>query len=181
MDVVTRRLHIRDLRAGDFAAMAELWTDPDVVRFMGSYGPRSAAQTAGWLEDAICHNRAEPRFAHNTAIIVAGAGDCAGWIGCGKSSESVGDYDFGYALRHAYRGHGYAREALTAVLAFCLRDLAVPSVWGECDILNHRSAAVMLAAGMTPVAPSATGDLRFRADTSWYPPRGASTDPLATG
>jgi [ribosomal protein S5]-alanine N-acetyltransferase len=170
MDVVTRRLHIRDLRAGDLAAMADLWTDPDVGRFMGTYGPRSAAQTATWLNEVMRHNRAQPRFAHNTAIIVAETGQCAGWIGCGKSSEPVGEYDFGYAVRPACRGHGYAREALTALLAFFLHDLAVSSVWGECDALNHRSAAVMHAAGMTPIEASAEGDLRFRADPSWRPP-----------
>jgi len=126
------------------------WADPDVGRFMGTYGPRSAAETAAWLDEAMRHNRAQPRFAHNTAIIVAGTGECAGWMGCGKSSEPVGEYDFGYALRPACRGHGYAREALTALLAFCLHDLAVSSVWGECDVLNHRSAAVMHAARMMP-------------------------------
>jgi [ribosomal protein S5]-alanine N-acetyltransferase len=171
MDVVTRRLHIRDLRADDLAAMTDLWTDPDVGRFMGTYGPRSAAQTATWLDEVMRHNRARPRFAHNTAIIVAGTGQCAGWVGCGTSSEPVAEYDFGYALRPACRGHGYAREALTALLAFCLRDLAVSSVWGQCDALNLRSAAVMRAAGMTPIEASAEGDLRFRADRSWYPPR----------
>jgi hypothetical protein len=67
--------------------MADLWTDPDVGCFMGTYGPRSAAQTATWLDDAMRHNRAQPRFAHNTAIIVAETGQCAGWIGCGKSGE----------------------------------------------------------------------------------------------
>lgn len=170
MDVVTSRLRIRDLRAGDLAAMVELWTDPDVGRFMGTYGPRSAAQTATWLRDAMRHNRARPRFAHNTAIVVAETGECAGWTGCGQSSDPAGGYDVGYALRSAQRGHGYAREALTALLAFCLHDLAVCSVSGECDALNRRSAAVMRAAGMAPVEPSPDGDLRFRADPSWRPP-----------
>jgi [ribosomal protein S5]-alanine N-acetyltransferase len=172
MDVATGRLLVRDLRAEDLAAMADLWTDPDVGRFMGTYGPRSAAETAAWLGEAMRHNRAQPRFAHNAAIIVAGTGECAGWIGCGKSSEPVGEYDFGYALRPACRGHGYAREALTALLAFCLHDLAVSSVWGECDVLNYRSAAVMHAAGMASVEASPHGDLRFRADRSWRPPPG---------
>ena len=170
MDVVTARLHIRDLRADDLAAMADLWADPDVGRFMGTYGPRSAAQTAAWLDDAMRHNRAQPRSAHNTAIIIARTGQCAGWIGCGKSSEPVGEYDFGFALRPACRGHGYAREALAALLAFFLHDLAVSSVWGACDALNHRSAAAMRAAGMTPIEDSAEGDLRFRADRFWRPP-----------
>jgi [ribosomal protein S5]-alanine N-acetyltransferase len=170
VDLTTRRLLIRDLQADDLAAMIELWTDDDVGRFMGTYGPRSAEETARWLEDAVRHNRARPRFAHNAAIIVAETGERAGWIGCGKSSEPVGEYEFGYALRPGCRGHGYAREALVAVLAFCLGELGVSSVWGECDALNHRSAAVMRAAGMSPAGASAQADLRFRAGRSWCPP-----------
>jgi RimJ/RimL family protein N-acetyltransferase len=95
MDLATRRLLIRDLQADDLAAMTELWTDADVGHFMGSYGPRSAEQTARWLEDTMQHNRARPRFAHNAAIILAQTSERAGWIGCGKSSQPAGDYDFG--------------------------------------------------------------------------------------
>jgi RimJ/RimL family protein N-acetyltransferase len=170
MDLATRRLLIRDLQADDLAAMIELWADDDVGRFMGSYGPRSAEETARWLEDVMQHNRARPRFAHNAAIIVAETGERAGWIGCGKSGEPAGEYDFGFTLRPGCRGHGYAREALVALLAFCLGELEVSSVWGECDAGNRRSAAVMRAAGMSPVGTSAQGDLRFRAGRSWCPP-----------
>lgn len=170
VDLATRRLVIRDLRAGDLAAMIELWADDDVGRFMGTYGPRSAEATARWLGEAMRHNRARPRTAHNAAIIVTETGELAGWIGCGQSSEPAGEYDFGYALRPGCRGHGYAREALVAVLAFCLGELGVSSVWGECDACNRRSAAVMRAAGMSLISGPAQGDLRFRAGRSWCPP-----------
>ncbi len=111
MDLATRRLRIRDLRADDLTAMIELWADEDVGRFMGTCGPGSAEETAQWLAETIEHNRARPRASHNAAIIVAATGERAGWIGCGECSEPVGDWAFGYALRPAFRGHGYAREA----------------------------------------------------------------------
>jgi hypothetical protein len=146
MDVAAGRLLIRDLRAEDLAAMADLWTDRDVGRFMGTYGPRSAAETAAWLEEAMRRNRAQPRFAHNAAIIVAGTGECAGWIGCGKSSEPVGEYDFGYALRPACRGHGYAREG----------DPAAHSTLLENDISQHNAGNGYLVDGR-PLVVSASG------------------------
>lgn len=174
MDLTTGRLHIRDLRANDLAAMTELWADADVGRLMGTYGPRSAEETATWVSEMIEHNRARPRAAHNAAIIVAATGERAGWIGCGESSEPVGDWAIGYALRPGCRGHGYAREALVTVLLFCLGEAGVSSVWGECDVANHRSEAVMRAAGMLPVGPSPTGDPRFRVGASWRPPAPAT-------
>ena len=72
----------------------------------------------------------------------------------------MGEYDFGYAFRPGYRRHGYARVAVTAVPTFCLEELAVSSVLGQCDALNYRSAAVMRAVGMVPIGASAQGDLR---------------------
>lgn len=170
MELATWRLQLRDLQADDLAAMIELWTDGNVGRFMGSCGPRSAEETARWLRETIEYNRASPRASHNAAIIVAATGERAGWIGCGESSEPVGEWAFGYALRPGCRGHGYAREALVAVLGFCLGEVGVSSVWGECDVSNHRSEGVMRAAGMLPAGASATGDPRFRADRSWRPP-----------
>lgn len=87
MDVATRRLHIGDLRADDLTAMIELWTDADVGRFMGTYGPRSAEETATGLEDTVRHNRAQPRFAHNAVIIVTETGECAGWSAAGRAAR----------------------------------------------------------------------------------------------
>jgi len=98
-----------------------------------------------------------------------------------QGGEPVGECDFGYALRPAFRGHGYARDALIALRAFCIHDLSVSSVWGECGVLSHRSAAVMRAAGMTPIGASAEGDLRFRAGRSWHPPTGTAQTHWSAG
>jgi hypothetical protein len=70
------------------------------------------------------------------------------------------------AIVHSrFRGAAVLSVVLAGLLVTA--DLAAPSVWGECDALNHRSAAAMRAAGMTPIEASAEGDLRFRADCSW--------------
>jgi hypothetical protein len=94
VDVATRRLHIRDLRAGDLTAMIELWTDTDVGRFMGTYGPRSAEATATWLEDTMrrAHSaRTASELDHGGMTCgwpdeQAGAGSCGS---CARTCQSV--------------------------------------------------------------------------------------------
>lgn len=104
----------------------------DVAQWMGDYDPRSAQATAGWLKEAIQHNRAQPRL--GTTRVVAASGERAGWSGCGKSSAPVGEYELGYALRPPYRRHGYILEALIAVVGFCLYELGVSSVWADATL-----------------------------------------------
>ena len=87
MDVLTARLHIRDLRRSDLEAMIALWTDPDVRRIMGDYGPQSAGDVPPWIENAIVHNGARPRYAHNCAIVERASGTVVGWIGFGYPDE----------------------------------------------------------------------------------------------
>src|SRR5258708_29239904 len=133
---------------------------------MGRYGARAAEEPAEGRGETIKSNRPSRGASHSAAIIVAATGERAGWIGCGESSEPAGEWAFGYALRPGCRGDGYAREALVAVLGFCLGELGVSSVCGECDVSNHRSQAVMRAAGMLPAAASPTGNPRFPAHPS---------------
>lgn len=177
MDVTRGPVRIRDLVSGDLQAMIGTWTDPEVERFMGTYGPRTPEQVRTWLVDTIDHESRCPRSSHNCAIEVRGSGDVVGWIGVGRSRSPIAEYDFGYALAAAHRGFGYAREALIAVLDFCFQHLHSASVWGECQPANVPSARVMAGAGMIPIAPSAHGDLRFIAEAErWHAPEEAWTE-----
>lgn len=152
MDVLTGRLRIRDLRVEDRDGMVELWTDAAVARFMDGFGPRTPDQTDSWIRATVAANRECERSSHNCTIVLRSTGETLGWIGVGVSSEPVGEYDFGYAIRPGCRGRGYATEALVATLRFCFADLAVASVWGECHAGNSASAHVMGAAGMSRIA-----------------------------
>ena len=143
----TRRLLLRDLRPDDVVAMARLWTDRDVARFMDGFGPRTADQVAAWVPEAIRASCSVPRF-RSWAIEVRSTGEVVGWIGFGGSSRGVGDIDFAFIVDPGHRGHGYATEALRGAVNYCFDTLGAQSFWGECHTDNEASAGAMRAAGL---------------------------------
>jgi hypothetical protein len=67
--------------------------------------------------------------------------------------------------RSIYNKINFRRPARAEAGPDALRNVLQSRVFA----LNHRSAAVMRAAGMTSIEASPQGDLRFRADRSWQP------------
>lgn len=88
-------------------------------------------------------------------------GAIVGWIGLGSDDRGVGDWDFGYITHPHHRGRGYATEALTAAIGYCLDTIGITAVWGQCDPANLASAAVMTRAGMLEIEAT-TRHRRFR-------------------
>jgi RimJ/RimL family protein N-acetyltransferase len=159
----TARLVIRDLQHDDLVGMTALWGDERVAQFMGNYGPRTPDEVAEWLHRTIAVEQQEPRGSMNLTVAQRSDGAVVGWIGMGRDDRGVADWDFGYAIHPDHRGQGYATEALTAALDYCVKTLGL-SVWAQCDIANRASAHVMLGAGMTEITSPTAEDRRFRVE-----------------
>jgi [ribosomal protein S5]-alanine N-acetyltransferase len=56
--------------------------------------------------------------------------------------------DLGYVLARAAWGHGYATEAVKAIVTWTLAQPAIYRVWAVCDTENAASAHVLEKAGM---------------------------------
>ncbi|HUQ40572.1 MAG TPA: GNAT family N-acetyltransferase [Acidimicrobiales bacterium] len=149
-ELETDRLALRDLASEDLDAMIAAWTDPDVARLMDDWGPRTATATAAWLDAAMEARRADPT-GYGCSIVTKDDGVVVGWIGFGRSSRGVADMDFAYVIISAYRGKGYASEALRGVIRYCFDEIGVSSFWGECHVDNTPSARAMEAAGMREI------------------------------
>src|SRR4051812_37175545 len=115
LPVVSERLVLRWPAATDFDALCELWTDELVGQFMGDFGPRDEAGVREWLAGIIADGGRDGSHVQ-FAVTRRTDGGVVGWLGAGASRGPVAEWNFGYALRAAYRGNGYATEALTATL-----------------------------------------------------------------
>lgn len=165
MEAFTERLHVRDVGRGDLEAMVALWMDNVVKQGMGTWGPQTEDEVLPWIDDAMKHNQAEPRFTHNSVIVERSSELAAGWIGFGPPSqgkEEWGDLDFGYSMRPELRGRGYATEALSAVIEFCFTKVGINSFFGETMPDNLASARVMEKAGMKIVGVQDDGHIVYR-------------------
>ena len=56
--------------------------------------------------------------------------------------------DLGYGLARQHWGHGYATEAVQAVVRWALSQEQFYRVWATCDVENLASARVLEKAGM---------------------------------
>jgi len=163
----TQRLILRVHRREDFEAMAAMYAQPDTVRFIGAGEPLSQEVVWSRLQRSA------------GAWVMLGYGFLA--IEHAASGQVIGEAGFlerfapgagprtpeaGWALETLARGHGYAGEAMAAILA-----------WGDerfertrCVIAPENTASIALAgrlgyreAGVEPPPPDWNGPdfLRF--------------------
>ena len=116
--IETDRLRLNGHQPGDFEAVAAMWSDPDVVRFIGG---RPSTREESWARLL--------RYAGSWAMLGQGfwtfrdkaSGAYLGEGGLLKGQRSVGaEFDetseVGWALTPSAQGHGYASEAVGAIL-----------------------------------------------------------------
>ncbi len=59
--------------------------------------------------------------------------------------------NLGYTINPGFQKHGYATEAVKALIEFGFKDLNLKVIWATCDNENIASYRVMEKLGMKPV------------------------------
>jgi RimJ/RimL family protein N-acetyltransferase len=143
--IETARLRLRAHGAGDLEAAAAMWSDPDVVRFIGGK-PFSGEETWARLIRYVGH---WTLMGYGYwAIEERGSGRFAGEIGFADFRREIQtdlkDWpEAGWALAAWAQGQGYAGEAFEAALAWGDRHLPAPHTW--CMIRPANAASIRLA------------------------------------
>lgn len=161
MDIITARLHIRDLIEEDAEPLNRLRCDQAVTRYISSFGAETLEETQRWIIATKFYNERPERDSHNCSILLRVTGEVIGWIGFGFSDpeqKPVGSVGIGYAIRPQFWGQGYTTEALQATLDFIFRETAAESARAYCIVDNVASARVMQKAGMRYVGRFANPD-----------------------
>ena len=147
MLIATDRLILRRFRKADAPVLAAYRSDPEVARYQSWDAPFSLL-------------RAETAVAN----FIASDPDKAGWfqyaIERGDDRQLIGDVavhlhdnlqqaEIGFTLAREHQRHGYATEAVSAVLDRLFRVQGLHKVAGECDARNVASASLMERLGFT--------------------------------
>lgn len=130
----TARLRLRGHRVDDFGPLAALWADPEVIRYMG--GKPSTPQEA-WMRLMRYPGMWVLLRYGFWAIEEKASGRVIGDIGYMDARRPMeppldGMPELGWALARDAQGRGYAREALSAVLA-----------WGKAHFGAHRAVCTI--------------------------------------
>ena len=156
--LATERLTLRRLERRDAAVISAYRSDPEVARYQSWQAPYPV-QSA----EALVHEMEGRRL------------DQPGWTQIGvelrATGQLVGDVAFenrdaseaavGYSLAPAHWGHGYATEAVGAVVAHGLDALGFDVIVAEVVPENTASIAVLTRLGFTREGPLPNGDDRW--------------------
>jgi RimJ/RimL family protein N-acetyltransferase len=159
MNLKTERLLIRKLQKSDIPALVELWTDPDVTRFMG--GPRDQdflEQT--FIEDV---DAGQPDPYDLWPVIKTTSNDVIGHCGLlDKEVDGQPEVELTYVLHKSAWGRGYATEAGVALRNYAFETRQLGRLVALIDPANHGSERVALKVGMTLEKEVQRGDKMMR-------------------
>lgn len=115
----TARLRLRRQTLDDAPFVLALLTDPDFLRHIGDRGVHSLGEARAYIEAGALASYAAFGF----GLWVMQRKDDGAALGlCGLVKRpTLDDVDVGYALLPAFRGQGYAREAVAGTLAHAAR------------------------------------------------------------
>ena len=143
----TPRLALRPFREDDVDRMAELFANPDFMRFsLGVFTKRE--QTVAFIEKVIRwdQNGIPSQF----AVVRRGENDLIGYCGFFHHPEhGIEDIEIGYRLHPAYWNRGLITEAARAVHDHGFRDLKLARVISLIHPENIPSRRVAEKNGMT--------------------------------
>lgn len=136
MVIETNRLIIHTASDGEMQSIIEKQTDKELRKAYSEM-----------LQECFAHP--ENRDWYATWIIEKKDGTHIGDL-CFKGLDSDGSVEIGYGITEEYQGHGYATEAVGAVVSWALKQSGVCRVEAETDSENKKSQRVLEKCGFAP-------------------------------
>ena len=141
-DLILRKPRIRD--AKDIYSYA---SDPEVARYVLWEPHRSVSETASFIRDLRARIRAG--CPSSWVVVLRGTGTVIGTVGFVWYSAENNAAELGYSFSREYWNHGYATEALGAVIKAAFAGLQLNRVEAQHDLRNPASGRVMQKCGLT--------------------------------
>ncbi|MBT2508668.1 GNAT family N-acetyltransferase [Streptomyces sp. ISL-98] len=138
----TDRLLLRPIERADVAVMSELWTDPEVRRYLG--GPVAAEELPARERGCVGAVGAFSVLLRTEPVVI-------GSVLVESDSRRAGRAEVSYQLLPEHWGRGYGREAVTAAISWALDEVtpARPEVVAVTQEANARSRRLLESVGMT--------------------------------
>lgn len=115
----TNRLVIRKFKPTDLAGLIDMFTDQEVMTYIGPHRPMTEAEIQNWLTDILQRQATElTRY----AVALKATNELIGVAGL---QYQDGIKDFGYYFRRSYWGKGHAQEACSAVIDHIVTNLQI--------------------------------------------------------
>jgi RimJ/RimL family protein N-acetyltransferase len=143
--IETERLVLRPYEEGDLDVLHELYSDPEVVRWLYE-GPATLGRTRDRLARKLACRALTETSGLSAAVTRRGeyVGDLDLWF----TSFEHRSAEIGFSIRPAYQRHGYAPESARAMIDWAFRHADVHRVVGKLEARNVASARVLEKLGL---------------------------------
>lgn len=139
----SERLFFREFQPTDVEALFAFHSDPDVVRYI-PWPIRTAEQVTEWLTRSHEWTAFEKEGDYLALAIVRQEDlQLIGQINAMYRSEENKRAEIGYVINPQFSGHGYATEAVTALVTDLFTIKQFHRVTAHLDDRNHKSAALL--------------------------------------
>lgn len=141
----TKRLRLRPLEEADAGLYHELYTDPEVMRFIGS--PMTSVQAARALRDVLAGMRTIPCRCVYLVMLDKVTKRPLGICGVPRWRANAIQQEVGLVLTRQTRSQGFAREGLAALVDRVFAVSPVDEVWSGFSTKNLTAQRLVLAVG----------------------------------
>jgi RimJ/RimL family protein N-acetyltransferase len=146
MELTTERLLLRPFTPADQAAMHAIYSDPEVMRYVGHGPHRTPGETAAAL-NAYGDMLARRGYSF-LAVVERETGTVVGDGGLHPLAGTGPEIELGYTLARAAWGRGYATELGRALVDHARTALGVTQVVAQVEPANTASRHVLEKLGM---------------------------------
>lgn len=138
----TERLTLRTWSLMDAEEGFRIWSDPEVMRYIGTGQPYADVEQARGLLGRMIAHQDKHGFCY-WAVVDKESGELIGSCGMAHHLDGGPEIDFGYTLARSRWGQGYATEAAAAALRYALEILRLPEIIASVDSRNLASRRVL--------------------------------------
>ena len=116
----TDRLIIRNFKSVDLAYLIDMFSDEEVMYFIGPRRAMTETETQAWLTNIL--QRQDTELTRH-AVALKENDELIGVAGLLREEDGV--EDFGYYFRRKYWGRGYASEACSALIHYIENEMHI--------------------------------------------------------
>jgi len=144
----TARLHIRRFRLDDAPVVHAYRTDREVARYQSWDPTRFSAEAAeAFVREMTQATPGTPGDWFQFAIELRSSGVVIGDVALGADVHGPDTAELGFSLARRHHGHGYATEAVRAVVAYAEGKLGATRMVAIADARNRASIGVLERVG----------------------------------
>lgn len=137
----TERLALRKMKASDSASLFQIWSDPEVTKYMNIDNFTAESQALEMIE--ILDKLAMENKAIRYAIIELQSNRIIGSCGYNMLDFTNSKAEIGYEISKQYWGKGYAQEAIRALLDYAFSALQLVRIEAKVEPENINSIRVL--------------------------------------